>query len=68
MSSCVPDITKDYDLTPGTPYYVNIEACNTVLLCTIVTSSALIADNTPPMPGVVKIGHTDEHSMYSSSK
>ena len=47
---------------------MTVEACNTVMLCSRASSSPLIADNSPPMPGVVKVGHTDEHSMYTSSK
>ncbi len=55
------------DLVPGRPYYVTVEACNGVFQCTTITSASLIADNSPPMLGIVKIGYNEEHSMYHSS-
>ena len=56
------------DLTPGTPYFVMVEACNALQLCSTVVSKSLIGDASPPMAGLVRLGHSDYHNMYYNSR
>ena len=43
-------------LGAGIRYYTTITACNTVDLCTSVTSDGVIVDNSPPTQGIVQDG------------
>ena len=56
------------DLISGKPYYIMIEACNSLLQCTQVISKALIGDDSPPMAGLVRLGHSDYHTIYFNSR
>ena len=63
MGACT-EFTTPVDLVPGQPYYATVEACNGVLLCSTAASNKLIADDSAPLPGVVMVGHDDEHQHY----
>ena len=43
-------------LTPGQRYYVTVTACTLVGMCRSVTSDGIVADPSPPAPGVVLDG------------
>ena len=58
------DICVMMDLTPGEKYYVTIEACNVVFLCTEVSSDGIVPDNSPPIPGIIFVGDSNRHSAY----
>ena len=55
-------------LIPGQNYYVNVKACNGALHCTSAASQSVIADNSPPVAGVVIVGDKGDHAFYLSNK
>ena len=61
-------VTLDMALEPGTNYVASVEACNTVHLCVTAESAVMVADSSPPLPGVVMAGYGGEHNYYHSSK
>ena len=62
------DFTAATSLTPGIEYFARVEACNSLFLCSTMTSHKLVADVTPPTSGVVTVGHDLEHSQYIASR
>ncbi|KAK3093029.1 hypothetical protein FSP39_010221 [Pinctada imbricata] len=50
--------------TPGVKYYCTVIACNAASLCTTRTSDGIILDNSPPIPGIVRVGLSDRHQHY----
>lgn len=54
----------DVDLTPGEKYYVTVEACNAVSLCTAVSSDGVLPDNSQPIPGIISVGDSNKHTPY----
>ncbi|XP_077995632.1 uncharacterized protein LOC144449084 [Glandiceps talaboti] len=57
----------DLGLQPGIRYYTTVTACNAADLCTTVTSDGIIADDSPPIAGMVYDGISDvDHSFQSS--
>ena len=56
------------DLVPGQPYFVYVEACNGVLLCSTAVSYQLVADDSPPIPGIVFVGMGDGHEYYQPNR
>ncbi len=60
----VSDYTWVQTFIPGVKYYNTLEACNGAGLCTVVSSDGIIMDRSPPVAGVVIVGHTDTHQKY----
>ena len=54
--------------TPGQKYYTTVRACNGVGLCQKRCSDGIIMDNSPPIPGVVFVGHRERHQHYLGHK
>ena len=54
-------------LKPGIKYFATVEACNGVLLCSKAVSHPLLADDSPPIPGLVSVGFSGDHEHYISS-
>lgn len=48
-------------------YYVVVEACNGVDLCSLMYSDGIILDKTPPVTGLVTIGQS-KHESYIPDK
>lgn len=64
----VLEFSRPVLLRQGIGYYVTVEACNSVLLCTHSSSKKLIVDNTDPVPGKVFVGSGEEHQQYQYSR
>ncbi len=66
----VSDVERAVHLVPGVAYYVTVEACNGVFLCTRSTSASVVTDNSPPLPGLVHSSPAQGGggSMYHSSR
>ncbi|KAK3088800.1 hypothetical protein FSP39_023833, partial [Pinctada imbricata] len=52
----------------GVKYYTTVRACNKVGLCTDATSDGVIMDNSPPVPGMIHVGRSDNHQQYLAHK
>ncbi|XP_067670393.1 uncharacterized protein [Haliotis asinina] len=52
------------DLPLGVKLYCSVKACNHVGLCSKSASDGIILDNSPPVPGVVFVGHDGQHQKY----
>ncbi|KAK3103998.1 hypothetical protein FSP39_023536 [Pinctada imbricata] len=48
----------------GAKYYALVEACNGALLCTKIASNGILIDDSPPIPGLVRIGNLDHTTRY----
>ncbi|XP_067670383.1 uncharacterized protein [Haliotis asinina] len=58
------DISWTGNLPVGVKLYCNVEACNHAGLCSKSASDGIILDNSPPVPGVVFVGHDGQHHKY----
>ncbi|XP_070572151.1 uncharacterized protein [Ptychodera flava] len=58
----------DLNLRPGVIYYATVTACNAAELCTTVSSDGIIADNSPPVAGIVYDGSSDGDHAYQASR
>ncbi|XP_046569942.1 uncharacterized protein LOC124278267 [Haliotis rubra] len=52
------------DLPLGVKLYCSVEACNRAGLCSKSASDGIILDNSPPVPGMVFVGHDGHHRKY----
>ncbi|XP_070573612.1 uncharacterized protein [Ptychodera flava] len=59
---------SDLNLQPGVRYYTTVTACNAAELCTTVSSDGIIADNSPPVAGIVYDGISDGDHAYQASR
>ncbi|XP_046356064.2 uncharacterized protein LOC124134978 [Haliotis rufescens] len=53
------------DLPLGIKFYCSVEACNHAGLCSKSVSDGIILDNSPPVPGIVFVGHDGLHRKYN---
>lgn len=58
------EVTWNGTYNTGQKFYITVQACNAVELCRTVSSDGVLLDNTPPLPGVVRVGSGDEHNKY----
>ena len=52
----------------GETYFITVEACNGAGLCHSMSSDGVLLDDSPPIPGLVKVGSNSEHQTYISSR
>ncbi|XP_046569939.1 uncharacterized protein LOC124278266 [Haliotis rubra] len=52
------------DLPLGVKLYCTVKACNHAGLCSKSASDGITLDNSPPVPGVVFVGHDGQHHKY----
>ena len=52
----------------GETYFITVEACNGASLCHSMSSDGVLLDDSPPIPGLVKVGSNSEHQTYISSR
>ncbi|XP_053400343.1 uncharacterized protein LOC123557990 [Mercenaria mercenaria] len=58
------NITWTGPFVSGQTYYTTVEACNHAGQCRSMSSDGVTQDNSPPIPGVVRIGSEDFHHKY----
>ncbi|XP_071092662.1 uncharacterized protein [Haliotis cracherodii] len=52
------------DLPVGIKLYCSVKACNHAGRCSKAVSDGIILDNSPPVPGMVFVGHDGHHHKY----
>ncbi|XP_062581992.1 uncharacterized protein LOC134243764 [Saccostrea cucullata] len=61
-------LRQDYcwkiSLTPGQKYFTFIKACNRAMLCSTSVSDGIVADNSPPVAGIVYIKGVSGRMAY----
>ncbi|XP_062589946.1 uncharacterized protein LOC134251560 [Saccostrea cucullata] len=58
------DFTWNSIFEPGVKYFATVTACNHAELCTSVSSDGVIMDNSPPIPGLIHVGFSDQHEPF----
>ncbi|XP_061196785.1 uncharacterized protein LOC133205060 [Saccostrea echinata] len=61
------NFTWEEEFEVGIMYFVFVESCNGVRLCSKVHSDGIIIDKTPPIPGIISIGHSN-HDTFIADK
>lgn len=55
-------------LTSGLKYFTFVEACNRANLCTVSVSDGIIADNSPPLAGLIYIKGITGRMVYLNDR
>ncbi|XP_062567668.1 LOW QUALITY PROTEIN: uncharacterized protein LOC134229901 [Saccostrea cucullata] len=62
------NFTWEEEFEVGRKYFVFVESCNGVRLCSIAHSDGITLDKTPPIPGVISIGHSYHDSFIPDKR
>ena len=54
--------------TPGETYFITVEACNRAGLCSAIASDGIVLDDSPPIPGLVRVGSSTYHQSFIPRK
>ena len=68
LQNSILDILWNSTFILGEKYYITVEACNGAGVCHSVSSDGLVLDNSPPTPGIVRVGSSSYHQTYIPRK